>query len=111
MREANEKLPAGRYYGETLRRQAVSVFGLTETIYPRGFQIPYHSHERPYLGLVLKGVHTLKGMGTGSEYVSHPWWCSILQTKCIHSTSLRRQVVYSGLRYATSGWNNSTNVL
>src|SRR5882724_12528846 len=56
--EMNPKLASGRFYGETLKMNEVAGFGLTETIYPPYFQIPQHSHERPYFGFVLGGTYT-----------------------------------------------------
>ena len=59
-KEINLKLERGRFYGSTLRERKMAGFGLTETIYPRHFKIPQHSHERPYFGLVLRGTYTEK---------------------------------------------------
>lgn len=54
----NLKLPPGRYYGDTLRNHEVAGFGLTETIYPPHCELPRHSHELPYFGLILRGTYT-----------------------------------------------------
>lgn len=45
-------------FGESLQRQKVSAFTLTERFYPPFFKTPEHSHENALFCLVLKGNYT-----------------------------------------------------
>lgn len=49
------QLPSGSYYGTSLRSAVVSGFKLSETVYSGEIKTPSHSHELPYLGIVLEG--------------------------------------------------------
>jgi AraC family transcriptional regulator len=52
------KLPAGVFYGNISSHRLVSGIRLTESLYSPAYQIPRHSHESPYFGLVLEGSYT-----------------------------------------------------
>ncbi|MGH9762686.1 MAG: hypothetical protein ACREDR_10640, partial [Blastocatellia bacterium] len=52
------RLAPGQFYGDTFKNHEVAGFGLTETIYPPYCKIAKHSHERPYLGFILRGAYT-----------------------------------------------------
>ena len=53
----NQRLPLGRFYGETLRRHQAGGFNLSETRYLRGAKLPPHSHDSHYFGFVLNGSY------------------------------------------------------
>jgi AraC family transcriptional regulator len=50
------KLAPGSFYGQTKGVRRVSGFILAESVYHHPLRIPPHSHARPFLYLVLKGV-------------------------------------------------------
>jgi len=54
----DDKLSQGNYYGEIVRRGDIAGLILTETLYPARVKVPHHSHEDPYICLVLKGSFT-----------------------------------------------------
>jgi AraC family transcriptional regulator len=49
------KLPAGAFYGTISSSRRVRGIRLTESLYSKAIQIPRHSHESAYFGLVLEG--------------------------------------------------------
>jgi AraC family transcriptional regulator len=55
MKIVGPKLPAGVFYGKISNHRLVRGIRLTECMYSRAFEIPRHSHESPYFGLVLEG--------------------------------------------------------
>jgi AraC family transcriptional regulator len=57
-KEGQRRLPVGTFYGERLGSREVAGFLLTDYVYPPGFRIPRHSHERAYFSLVLEGAYT-----------------------------------------------------
>ena len=56
----NPRLPAGDYYGETLRQHQVGGFRLSQTRYQPGSKLPRHSHESHYFCFVLSGSYQEK---------------------------------------------------
>jgi AraC family transcriptional regulator len=53
---ATQRMSSGHYFGRTVARRRVSGLLMVETIYPPGDELPWHSHEKPYLLVVLGGV-------------------------------------------------------
>ena len=53
-----QKLPAGHFYGKTLKVREVSGFRLTEVKYSPDFSLPSHSHELAKFCFVLSGSYT-----------------------------------------------------
>jgi AraC family transcriptional regulator len=49
------KTLAGSFYGSSLHRVEAGGFKLFETVYPSGLTTPDHSHDLPFLGVVLEG--------------------------------------------------------
>ncbi|MCI0490679.1 MAG: AraC family transcriptional regulator [Blastocatellia bacterium] len=53
-----QKLPAGHFYGKTLKAREVAGFRLTEVKYSPDFKLPMHSHELAKFCFVLSGNYT-----------------------------------------------------
>lgn len=53
-----QKLPAGHFYGKTLKAREVAGFRLTEVRYSPDFKLPMHSHELAKFCFVLSGNYT-----------------------------------------------------
>jgi len=51
------KLPAGNFFGHTLRTRQFSGLRLTETVYSPGMDQPEHGHESPLYCFVLAGTY------------------------------------------------------
>ena len=52
------RLPAGLFYGTTIDRRETSGLSMSDCRYNPGLRTPVHSHERPYVNLVLRGSYT-----------------------------------------------------
>lgn len=66
-------LPAGRFYGRSIRTGSINGFKLNELAYPKNFPgTPSHSHEYSMLKIVLSGAYT-HGWGNAKPKVSGPW--------------------------------------
>lgn len=59
-------LPAGCYFGRTLRRWEGAGLILSETAYPTGASVPSHSHQSAYLCLIRQG-HYVETFGSSSR--------------------------------------------
>jgi AraC family transcriptional regulator len=53
---ATRHMSSGRYFGRTLARRRACGLLMVETVYPPGDELPWHSHENPYLLVVLGGA-------------------------------------------------------
>jgi AraC family transcriptional regulator len=51
------RLPAGNFFGQTMRTQQFSGLRLTETLYATGMNQPEHGHESPLYCFVLAGTY------------------------------------------------------
>jgi AraC family transcriptional regulator len=52
------KLPAGSFYGNTIRRHEVAGLVFAESVYREELRIPKHEHAHAFFNLVLEGTYT-----------------------------------------------------
>ena len=45
------------FHGQLLRQQRTSAFHVTETAFGRGEEVPWHTHENPYISFLLAGAY------------------------------------------------------
>lgn len=57
MKAGQTKLSKGTFTGKVDRKRSVGGFVLTESLHPTGELVSYHSHEHPYLSMVLEGSY------------------------------------------------------
>lgn len=66
-------LPAGRFFGKSLRANSVNGFRLNELVYPKSFPgTPPHCHEYSMLKIVISGAYA-HGWGKAKPKISDPW--------------------------------------